>query len=50
MSDYVIVRCVHCPFEAGKVPFIPGEQKIRCPECFRTTIVKIGKDGTLNTY
>ena len=50
MSDTIIVRCYNCGKEIGRISFIPGHQKVGCPDCGKTTDVLIKKDGSVETY
>lgn len=50
MADTIMVRCAKCGYLIGEVSYVPGMQKVGCPKCGKTTIVKIKDDGAVETW
>jgi len=41
----IIVRCSWCGYEIGRVSYVPGEQKVGCPNCGHITHVEVYSSG-----
>ncbi|MBN2789782.1 MAG: hypothetical protein JXR69_06305 [Candidatus Delongbacteria bacterium] len=49
MKEKIKIKCSHCDEEIGEISFSPEKKYVGCGYCGKRTVVKIRKDGTVES-